>query len=276
MKKIINPKSIPFIVVACSIIGMVLRIWTQGGGPDVFGLYPEMPLAWGVLGLFSVALVAALIVALRPLQVSGSYSENYPKSIFGFAGYVLAGGAVLFSAYEQFKGPMAVMTDLVTVFFGVAAGVVMLVLSVYRLQGTKPPFMLHGFICLYLALRMFNRCQIWSNETQTGELLIPFLASVTLMLAFYQRTCFDVDMGKRPKCLLLMLLGTYLCMVAVLSFEDIVFYAAWALWLMTNLCSLQPLQKKAHVEGVAPGEDMEEPQDRMAQQPESEPADEKQ
>lgn len=243
MKKIINPKTIPFIVILGSIVGMLLRIWTQGGGPDLFGLYPRMPLAWVVLGLFSAALVAAVIVAVRPLNVSGRYGENYPKSVLGFIGYLLAGGGVLFSAYEQLTGSTTGMTDTVTAYAGFAAGAVLLVLSVFRLQGKKCPFLLHGFVCLYLALRLFNRCQIWSNESQMGVVLIPFLASLSLMLAFYHRTTFDVDMGKRPRYLAWALVTTYLCVMAVLSFEDIIFYAAWALWMMTNLCSLKHLEK---------------------------------
>lgn len=271
MKKIINPKTIPFIVVASCIIGMLLRIWTQGGGPDIFELYPRMPLAWTVLGLFSVVVAAAIMVAVRPLTVNGSYAENYPKSILGFIGYLLAGGGVLFSAYEQMTGPVMGVTDTIAVYCGFAGGAVMLALSAFRLLGKKPPFGLHSVVCLYLAVRLFNRCQMWSNESQLVEVIMPFLASLVLMLAFYHRNCFDVGMGKRSACLLLTLLGTYLCVVAILSFQEVIFYATWALWLMTNLCSLQPLEQ-----GAAPGEDLEAPENMSAEEMKSWLEDEKQ
>lgn len=246
MKKVINSKTIPFVVIISSMIGLALRWWTIGSGPDAFGLYPDKPLAWGALWLFTAVVAAMIILAVRPLKTAGSYQENYPKSVPGMVGNILAGGCVLFYSMPHLGsiGQLGIF-DLLTVLGGTVAGAFLILLGVYRFLGKKPNFLFHGLICLYLAVRMFNRCRVWSDEPQTGVIVLPFLASMVLMLASYQRTCFDVELGNRRHSLLWSLLGAYLCILAMLSFEEeIFFYGGWALWLLTNLCSLRPLKPK--------------------------------
>ena len=212
MKRFINSKNIPLLVLGSSLLAMLLRIWTRGGGPDAGGLFAPKPLVWCLLWLLTFATAAAIVMAVGRLKNSPVYREHYPKSVVAGLCAAPAGVYILISSYLQLRSSVALelpettIVDTVAGLGGLVAGLCLLLAALHRCMGRKPFFLINGLICLYLALRLFNRCQIWSNETQTGELLIPFLASVTLMLAFYQRTCFDVDMGKRPKCLLLMLL----------------------------------------------------------------------
>ena len=262
MKKILNSKTIPYIVIGGSVVGLLLRLWTLGTGADAFGLYPRNPLAWVLLWLLTAAVISAVVVAIRPLKKSGNYHENYPKSVPGMIGYVLAGGCFIMSGINQL-GNLTGITDQVAAIAGLIAGAVMLVLGVLRLLGKKPNFLLHGLICLYFAIRLFNQCQLWSNEPQTGIIIMPFLGTMCLLLSAYQRICFDVGLGHRRVMLFWSLLATYFCIVAVLSFREIAYYAACALWQMTNLCSLRPDKKKKPeqvVEANAPDLSMEEPE----------------
>lgn len=262
MRKIINSKTIPFLVIICSVIGLALRLWTIGDGADAFGLYAPKPLAWTVLWVFTAVVVAMIVFANWPLKKTGSYEENYPKSLFGMIGNVLAGiGVVLYSlptvigdtlpggSFLFYSVPWVDITgqpgipDLITGIGGLAAGGILIVLGVFRFLGKKPNFLLHGVLCLYFALRLFNRCRFWSDEPQVGVIVLPFLASLTLMLASYQRTCFDVDLGNRRSSLLWSLLGVYLCVLALPSMEEIFFYGGCALWLLSDLCSLRPVKR---------------------------------
>lgn len=245
MKKFINPKTIPIIVILSSLAGLALRLWTIGDGPDAFGLYPSKPLAWGLLWLLTGLVAIAIIAANWKLKKTGSYEDNFPKSVPGMIGNVLAGISILVSSVQLLIGmSQPSFMDMLLGLVGLGAGAVLIVLGVYRFQGKKPNFLLHGLLCLYFALRLFICCRTWSNEPQLGVIVLPFLASLVLMLACYQRTCFDVDLGNRRHSLLWSLLGTYLCILAILSFEDVHFYGACALWLMTDLCSLRPIKRK--------------------------------
>ena len=129
--------------------------------------------------------------------------------------------------------------------FGIAAGVCLVLCALSRLRGTRPFFLLHTLICLYLAMRLFNRCQLWSNETQIGTVIFPFLASATLMLCAYHRAAFDVKLGNRRRSLLWGLLSVYFCVIAMLSMEQPLFYGMCALWMISDLCCLRPLKPKA-------------------------------
>lgn len=251
MKKFINSRSIPVLVLLSSLLAVLLRLWTRGGGPDPDGLFPSKPLAWGLLWLLTAATVAAIVFALKGLKNPGTYRDNFPKS--PVAGLCMVPAAISFfvSGYGQLRDSVALKlpdttaVDTVTGIFALVAGLCLLLGAAYRCMGKKPFFAFNGLICVYLAIRLFNCCQLWSNEPQIGIVVFPFLASTSLMISGYHRVCFDVDLGKRPIAGRWSLLSVYLCMVAMLSFDQPMLYGACALWQMAELCSMRPLKRKA-------------------------------
>jgi hypothetical protein len=256
MRKFINSKTIPYIVVISAVVGLALRLWTIGDGKDAFGLYPSCPLGWGLLWGLTGAVVAMILFACYPLKTSGVYEMNYPKSVAGFLGSLVAGIGMMITGFWQMQQESLIPVsglDRVVNIGSLVAGGILIILGLCRVYGKKPHFLLHGILCLFLAARLFHHCRLWSNEPQVGAVVLPFLASLVMMLACYQRTCFDVGMGNRRHCLLWTLLGAYLCILAVLSFEEVLLYSTAALWLLTDLCSLRPLKrKKAVPEEAAP------------------------
>jgi len=250
MKQIINSKSIPMLVLLSSLLAVLLRLWTRGSGPDEAGLFASKPLAWALLWLLTGAVIGAVWFALRGLKNPGTYGENYPKSMVAGLCAVPAAVAFLISGYIQLRNsvgyalPGTTVVDTVTGIFGLAAGLCLLLSAAYRCMGKKPFFLINGVVCLYLAVRLFNCCQLWSNEPQVGVVVFPFLASMTLMLSAYHRVRFDVDLGKRCWAGFWGLISVYLCAVAIFSFEQPLVYAACALWRAADLCSLRPLKRK--------------------------------
>lgn len=254
MKRFINSKSIPTLVLLSSLVAVLLRVWTRGGGPDDGGLFARKPMVWALLWLLTAATAAAIVFATRNLKNSGTYRDHYPRSPLAGLCAVPAAVSFLVSGYLQlrdsvaYKLPETTAVDIVTGIFALLAGLCLLLSAAHRFMGKKPFFAINGLVCLYLAVRLFNRCQIWSNEPQMGIVVFPFLASMALMLSAYHRVCFDVDLGKRPQCALWSLLSVYLCVVAIFSFEQPLFYGLCALWQMTDLCSLRPLKRKTKLE----------------------------
>lgn len=254
MKRFINSKSISLLVLLSSLLAVALRIWTRGSGPDANGLFAHKTLAWGLLWLLTAATAAAIVFAVRGLKRPGSYRENYPRSVIAGLCSVPAAIIFLISGYTQLRNtvgkmlPGTTIVDTITGIFALVAGVCLLLSALHRFLGKKPFFLINGLVCLYLALRLFNRCQLWSNEPQLIIVVFPFLASTALMLSAYHRLCFDVDLGNRRWAAFWTLMSVYLCLVAMLSFEQPLFYGLCALWQMANLCSMRPLKRKAQVE----------------------------
>lgn len=240
MRKILHPKFLPILVPVASLLGLLLRIWTLGGGHNAAGLYAPQPLAWTLLWIVTAATLALIFAITRRLKNPGRFSDNFPASPLGAAGCALAGLSVIYSCLTTLVSATDLLATL-TGILGLVSAAALLLSAVIRYQGKKPHFAIHAIVCLFFALRVFDRCKHWSNLTQTGTFLFQFLASICVMLAAYQLCCFDVNLGNRKSSLFWSLSAVYFCVLALPIGDDPFFYGGMLLWLMTNLCSVRPL-----------------------------------
>ena len=88
MKRFINPKTIPLLVLGSSLLAMLLRIWTRGGGPDADGLFAPKPLVWCLLWLLTFATAAAIVMAVGRLKNSPVSRENYEELVSRMGEYI--------------------------------------------------------------------------------------------------------------------------------------------------------------------------------------------
>lgn len=270
MKRFITSKRffLPLLVLFGSLLAVALRIWTCGDGPNGAGLFEPRPLAWTLLWILTAAVTGICLVMLRGMKNPGTYRDNYPRSVMAGLCAVPAALSFLVSGYFQLRDAVALSlpgttaVDTVTGIFALIAGLCLLFSAAQRFVGKRPFFLVNGLVCLYLALRLFNRCRIWSNEPQMGTVVFPFLASTALMLSAYYRVRFDVNLGDRSKSAFWSLMSVYLCVVAIVSFEQPLFYGMCALWQMVDLCSLRPLKRRPQVETceVTKPESVQEPE----------------
>lgn len=243
MKKYLRPKYLPLIVLAFSALGLLLRLWTVGSGPDENNLYAPNPLAWILLWLVTAGAAAAILLTTAPLKYPGRYASNFPASLPGAVGTGLAALAVMISGLEMVTSSADALTT-ITGLLGAASAIALVTVAFARFSGKRPSFLLHAAMCLFFALRIFIKCRLWSNEPQLGTFIMPFLASVSIMLASYQQASFDVDLGNRRHSLFWSLMGVYFCIVALPACDEPLFYILLAVWLLTNLCSLRMLKPK--------------------------------
>ena len=243
MKKPVYAKYLPLIVTFAGLAGFLLRLWTIGKGPDSEGLYAPAPVPWVLLWILTAAVPIATVILCRPLKESGKYSDNFPASPISAIGCLLAALAITVTSLGRLMNDRDLIV-FITGVAGIVAGVLMGVLAFNRLKGRRPNFFCHASVCLYFALEIFDQCRQWSNESQIGVFVFPFLAQTCIMLAAYQLCAFDVDLGRRQPSLLWSLCSVYLCMVSLAGSNRLLYYGCMAVWLLTNLCSMRPVKKR--------------------------------
>lgn len=257
MKKYLQLKFLPLFVLAASLLGLILRIITIIPGADADGLYPSRPVTWVLLWLVTLAALAGIFLLSSRLKNPGRYSDNFPKSIPGAIGCAAAALAVLVAGVQSLLAALAPqvaipgalislpLLGIVTGLLGMVSAACLGFTAFCRFTGKKTHFLTHAIPCLYFALRVFDCCRAWSNETQSGVFIFQFLASVCVMLAAYQLCCYDVNLGNRRNSLFWSLSALYFCALTLPVGEDLLFYVCMGLWLATNLCSIRPLKAKA-------------------------------
>lgn len=241
MKKYLHPQFLPIIIPIASVLGFLLRLWTIGSGPDEEGLYAPQSIAWVLLWIVTGLTLLGILLLSSRLKCPGRYFDNFPKSVLGAAGCAVGAFGVMYSSLSSLTATGDLLANLTGVL-GIISAVALLLTAFSRFQGQKPSFVMHVVPCLFLALRIFDRCKHWSNETQISVFLFQFLASACVMLATYQLCCFDVNLGQRKSSLFWSLSSVYFCVLALPMGDEPLFYAGMALWLMTNLCSVRPLR----------------------------------
>ena len=234
------------VITAAALLGFLLRLWTMAGGVDAEGLYASSVFAWILLWIVTLAVPVLIIVMVRPLTVPVKYNMNFPKSIVSAVGCLMAALGFVLAGVDSFSGAHDIPSFLTGVL-GLGSGVSMLLVAYARFRGEKPNFLFHCCACLFMALRTFDLCRSWGNQPQIHLFLFALLAQISVMLAAYQLCCFDAEMGNRRVSLFWSLLSVYLCMLALPSAKDILFYGCIAIWLLTNLCSLKPAKKRKPV-----------------------------
>ena len=243
MKNLLKIKSPLLLVLGLGFLGFLLRLWTLAGGPDDMGLYPDHFFVWCFLLIVSFLCGIAVILSIMPLRKNGKYADHFPASLPAAICSGLAALAIFLSCFRLTAG-LHVFAGFFVVLMGTLAAASFAMGAIARYQGKRPAFWIHAVPCLYLCVRLFLCCRAWGSVTQAGNFLFPFLASVFILLAVYQLTCFDVNLGNRRMNLLWNLLGIYTCMVSLTKSDDILFYACMSLYLLTHLCVTTPLRPR--------------------------------
>jgi hypothetical protein len=179
---------------------------------------------YAALGCLNLILVA-ILVDILPI----------PSVFVAAVGLVLTG----FRA----TGNPSTIYSVVMILLSMAAALGLCLAAVARLRGNKQPFWAYLIACLFLGLRLFDRCRGWSEVPQTGLYLFPFLASVCLLLAFFYISAMQVDLPNRRMSLFFSLISIYLCIVCLAFSDELLFYLCMIVFLATNLPNLRPIKK---------------------------------
>ena len=252
------------LVLLAAIIGCLLRIWLQNAITEGQLLSVGTHPAWILLCVFSGLTAVFIWLMTRHAGEDNRYMINFPRSVSGMAMYLLLAIALGYSGIMDLLGAEDLLEQVQAVAAMLSA-VMLATAGIERFRGTRPAFFLHMIPCVYLALRMLLLGREFGADPHLPDFLFTFLASVSLIPAFYWLWAFDVKMGSRKQSLFWSLLAAYFCMIA--SFDSSVAWAVHILFaacLLGNLCVQKylPQPELAAVEAVTmeenPTEEMPE------------------
>lgn len=227
----------PLFALMSGILGALLRFWLYATGIDESGLLVPIHFAGVVLTLLCVATIGIILWVCRNFPGQGKYSVQYPACTWGgigaFAGSI---GLVLTSMLELVRKEAFFAT--LTGVFGLVAAVALLFTGLCRLKGLRPHWGFHSVVCLYFVIRLISRYQIWSSDPQLADYCFQLLATVCAMLFSYHRASLDAKAARRRRLVILGLLGGFLCCLSVTASDAPLLYAGLAVWMLTNLGTL--------------------------------------
>jgi MFS family permease len=242
VKTFLCPKFLPFYVLGAGLIGYLLRLWTLGSGPNHLGLYEPQTFAWVLLWIVSLLCLGLILLLIRPLKKPGEYHDHFFASLPAAVGNGFAAVGFLLTGFRASGNPSTVFSLLMSLL-AIGAALGMCLCAIARYRGNRQPFWPYLLACLMLGLRLFDRCRGWGEAPQTGTFIFPFLASACLMLALFQMTAYQVNLGRRRSCLFYTLISIYLSMVSLALSGETLFYLCMIVFLVTNLCNLAPLNR---------------------------------
>ena len=232
-----------FIVLICGMIGMLLQLWLFQSGPDEKGLYPAAHMGWILSLILSAAVVIFVFLLTRQADEGRSYRENFPPSLLGAITGAAAGVLLTITGIRLLQSS-AMLLDTLTGAIGAVAGIGLLFAAVCRFLGNQPPFVCFLLPSAFFALHLFCIGQEVGGEPEAVRYLFRFFANLSLIPACYQLWGFSVEEGNRRTSLFWSLVAGYLCLLAAPGRANGLLYLALGLWLLTNLCCLQPPKRR--------------------------------
>lgn len=228
------------VVLTLGAVGGAFRLGTFGPAMDDKGLLEcGHPMVLGLLVCTLAALALSLVLAARS-GGSNRFRDNFPPSRLGAVGhFVLAVGIFSTALLEQAK--VGGWLGMIWQVLGLSAPIYLGLAGYARYLGRPACLFTHLTLCVYFVFHVVNQYRTWSADPQLTDYLFALMASVSLILFAYYHTAFDVDAGKRRPMLFWGLMGIYLCLSNLTHTEQPLVYLTGAVWMATNLCSLEPV-----------------------------------
>ena len=224
-----KPNQLKLFVAAAGLLGLLLRLVLLETALDEKGLLVSGH--WADVGVW---LLTAAVIGMICLFV-GRCPQPEPRktalpgcigALIAACGFILSGGSADTTVRLAAAEPV----------LKILAAAALIAVAYCRFRGKKPSFLLHGTVCLYLALRMVCRYQIWSADPQLQHYAFYLGAHVAVMLGCYQQTALDAGSGDRRSLWRWYLAAVYLCLTALPGSEDPFFLLCCGIWMLSNLC----------------------------------------
>lgn len=219
-------------------VGAALRYWLFSTGVDEKGLivteHPAQLLIW----LLTLAVSVTLVIATRWIKNSADYRSNFPPSVLGSAGFLLAAGATAFVTLRR----LDTLTDILSIAgfaLGCASILCLAFLAWKRFYGQRPNPIAFIIICAWLMVDLILLYRHWSATPQVQNYCFSLLANVCIMLSVYYSATFSANMGNRQMHTLFHLLAVFFCLVSLPKCENSVYYGLMCGFMMLDIRPLE-------------------------------------
>lgn len=226
-----KPNNLKYLILGAGGLGFFLQRMLFDTGIDEKELLTSGHWALVSLLILSALVAAAAFFATRSLQTPQEVTVH--PSISGCLGCLLGAAALFVRLPQPLLGPDKLY--LLERYFSMAAQLMLCILAFCRLTGRKPHFLLHGTLCLYLAVRMVAQYRLWSSDPQLMDYAFFLLAHVALALSAYQLAAWDAGFGNLKKLWFWGLIALYLCICPICSRENRISLLLLGIWLFTSL-----------------------------------------
>ena len=201
-----------------------------------------------VLGILCVAAVVAALLQLFGKPGSGKWEDTFTpgkRSALGCAVMAFCIAQTVVSGNGTARGNLALLWEI----SGLLAAAGLLWAAFSQSKGKKPFLPVYALVCLFLALHMVSRYQVWSGDPQVMDWVFSLLATVGLTLCAYQLAALCADLGHRRTFLAESGLTVFFCCAALPGNDALWLYLGGLVWMFTALWSVTPVLPAGQEEG---------------------------
>lgn len=239
MKKLLSSKFLPAMTLLLGAVGILLRLGLYAVALDRKGLLPKGHPLEIALWVLTAGAMALVIAAAWNAKGSNRYGDNFGPSLPGAAGNILMAAGILMTVLLK-QPKMPGLLGILWKVLGFVSVPCLVAAAFARAQGKRPFFLLHMSACLFLVFHIVNHYQTWSGDPQLQNYLFALFGTMALMLFGFYTAAFAVGSGRRRMLLGMGLGAVYLCTVGLSSTEYPFLYLGGIVWVLTNLCALEP------------------------------------
>lgn len=245
MKSGKSPIFLKYTALAAGLIGCGLRIAVYTAGTDI----RRLPVSghWSQTGLWILTAAVFTLLLCLTRSIPDSAESDSGRCIAGGIGCLAAALAFFLADTPDTMGGAFRSAELV---LRCGAALSLCGIAFCRFAGRRPFFLLHGVVCLYLALRMISLYRIWSSDPQLIDYGFYLGAYIAAILTAYQFAAIDADCGNHRKLWFWSLVSVYLCGVSLSGNQEPLFLLLCMIWILTNLRYSAAAAAEADPEGV--------------------------
>lgn len=241
MKLSIKSEQLKYLIPAMGAVGLVLRVILYATGIDGRGLLEKGHWAEIGTGILTLLVLAAAFLATRSLPAAAAEAER-PASVSAAIGAfaAMAGiGVTTVSEFAEFSSRL----HLIVWLLGLGSAIALGCTGFCRLTGRKSSSLLSVVVCLYFALRLVSRYQLWSAVPQLQDYCFLLTAYAALMLTAYHHAAADAGTGNHRALWFYSLIAVYLCCLSLTERTEFLLMLGCGMWALANLtCPVKHVQ----------------------------------
>lgn len=271
MKKetIFRPSILPVFTLIAGGAGFILRTILLKTQMEPSGLLAAGHPLSILLYILTACTLAVLALSVLPLkQMPQRYRRPFRKSIRAAFGCTFGAVGILITSLRQVLAQQDILT-LAIMLMAFVATLCLAFLGFARQKGSRPHYLVHAGIVVFLMLQLVCQYRVWSPEPQLDLYFFQLMASVFLMLTSYQALCLDIHKGDRRLYAFFNQAALFFCCLS-LTDSHWYFYLGMGIYCATNLCSLRVSRSYYKDTAEEPaGESAPAEQEKAAETPES-------